>query len=1134
MKMSRWIVRAIAFLAIPAAATTVSAQGITTAAVTGIVREAGGTPKADVRVVAVHQPSGTTYQGLTRADGRFTMPGMRVGGPYTIRALLLGFEPDVREGVFLTLGVPTEVQFTLRTAAIRLAEVRVTGESEATFSSERTGAQTSVPRDAIASLPTITGRIEDFVRLTPQYSGAGFGFSFAGQDNRLNNVTIDGTQFNNSFGLAGQPGDRTGVAPISMDAIEQVQVNVAPYDVRQGNFVGAGVNTVTRSGTNEFRGSALYAFRDNRSLLHGTKAGAAKVNPGEFEFSKIGLSFGGPILKDKLFFFVNYEDDGLTAPATTFTACPAGAAAGTCAKDNTTRVLQTDLDALSTFLSSNFGYNTGPYQGYDFETPATRYLAKLDYNVNDRNKLSLRYSQLDSYTDVLVSNSSSLGFGTRRSNLNGLNYQGSNYQINENIKSLAGEWNAIIGKNMSNNLILGYSDHDESRGYVGEFFPMVDVLQGGSVYTTFGFEPFTPNNELRYGSWQLANNFTIHGNNHELTFGATGERYESENVFFPGSQSAYVYNSLADFYTDANAFLAACGTNSASWSTCRRTATPAGVTMRRFQVRWSNIVGQDKPVQPLEVFNLGFYAQDQWRISDKLRLTAGLRLDRSSFGETAFANPNVDAMTFRDENGAAVKYSTSKLPDAKILYSPRLGFNYDVAGDRTFQIRGGTGLFTGRPAYVWISNQIGENGILTGFEQLDNTTARPFHPDPNHYKPATIANPPVPALTYGLAMTDQDFKFNQLWRTNVAVDKRLPWGLVGTGEFLYSKDVNGIYYINANLPAPDGAYNGPDKRARWITDKCPTEVVGGVNVNTGTQADRINCRATNAIILKNQNVGSAWNASASLEKPFGLGTFVKAAYSYGVSRNTVDPGSIAFGSWNGNPHAGDPNNPGLGFANTSPGHRLFAAGSLRKDLIRFGATTVGMFWELRGNGNASYAFSGDLNGDGGTGNDLIYIPSDVSEMRFEQFTCAPPTCATTVTFTVPQQVAAWEAFIQQDEYLSANRGSYAERGAVFAPMVQRADLSLAQEIAQNVMGRRNALELRLDFLNFGNLLNKNWGVSQRFVTTTPLIARPANAAGEAQYRLRNIGDRLISNTFEKNAGVGDVYRIQLQLRYSFN
>ena len=1110
MTMSRWVRRAAALLAIPLGSSVLAAQGVTTSAITGIVRDATGVPRENARVVAIHEPSATTYEARTRADGRFTIPGMRVGGPYRVTTTLIGFEPAVEQNVFLTLGVATELRFNMEAAAVRLEEVTITGESETVFSSERTGAATSVGRDAIETLPTITARIEDFVRLTPQFSGSGFGFSFAGQDNRMNNITVDGSYFNNSFGLAGQPGDRTGVAPISMDAIEQVQVNIAPYDVRQGNFIGAGVNTVTRSGTNEYRGSVYYAWRDNRQSLHGRNAGGAPVDPGQFDFSKLGLSIGGPILRDKLFFFVNYEDDGLTSPGSTFRACRATDAAGTCGSGGVTRVAETDLNTLSTYLSTNFGYVTGPYQGYDHETPATRFLTRLDYNLNTRNKFSLRYNQLESFTDVLLSNSTSLGNGNRRTNTDALNFQNSNYQILENINSMAAEWNAVVGSNMSNNLLVAYSKHDESRNSRGQFFPLVDIREGAATYTSFGFEPFTPNNELRYNSTQLQNNFSIYRDRHELTFGVSAEKYESENVFFQGAQSVYVYNSLADFYTDADDFIATCGANSANWSTCSRATSP--VTLNKFEVAWNNIQGMEKPLQPLEVFYAGIYAQDQWRMNDKVRLTFGLRLDRPSFGNTAFVNTQVDAMDFRNADGATVKYSTSKLPDANVLFSPRFGFNWDVEGDRTFQVRGGTGVFTGRPAYVWISNQVGNNGILTGFERVTSTTTRPFHPDPNHYKPATIADPPVPASSYALAFTDPDFKFPQLWRTNLAADKRLPWDLVGTAEFLYSKDVNGLKYINANLPGAQTAFTGPDTRPRWT-------------------ANRINANISNAIVLENGAEGYAWNFATSLEKPFGLGTFVKAAYSYGVARSLVDPGSIASGSWSSNQHFSDPNNPALGYAATSPGHRLFAAASKRMDIFRIGSTTAALFWERRTIGNASFTYSGDLNGDGSNSNDLLYVPRDVSEMNFEQYTSGGR------TYTVAEQEAAWEAFIRQDEHLSSRRGQYAERGAVFLPMFSRADFSVSQQVSGNFLRNRNTLEIRADFLNFGNLLNHNWGVSQRMNTTQPLEARGADGTGAALHRFRAVrsgGDLIAPQTFVRTAGVGDVYRIQLQVRYNFN
>ncbi len=1069
----------------------VSAQGVTTGAIRGVVVDGAGNPLANARVVALHQSSGTSYQNVTRADGRAVLPGMRVGGPYQVTVSAIGYERQVRENVHVSLGVSADLIFEMKAVAVTIDEILVSGERNAVFSSERTGAATAVTREALERLPTVTGRIGDFTRLTPQVRGS----SFIGQDNRMNNITVDGSYFNNSFGLAGQPGDRTGVAPISLAAIEQVQINIAPYDVRQGNFIGAGVNTVTRSGTNELKGSAYYSLRNDG--LVGTKAGDLTFNPGTFKYNLFGASLGGPIIKNKAFFFASYEGDGLTDPGTTFTANTGGQTV----EGTTTRVLASDLDQLSAFLQDKFDYATGGYQGYDHKRPATRILAKLDFNLNTNNKVSVRYNHLDSETDVLASNSSSLGFGGRRSRTDALNFQNSNYKILENIRSIVGEWNSVIGGNKANNLIVGYSYHDESRGSRGTLFPLVDILQGGRTYTTFGFEPFTPSNELRYSSFQLQDNFTIYGTKHDLTFGVSAERYESENVFFPGSQSAYVYKSLADFYTDANDFL----TNP------NRTTSP--VNMRRFQVRWSNIPGQDKPIQPLEVFYAGVYAQDEWRVNKSLTVTAGLRLDVPWFGATGFVNSQVDGLNFRDENGATAKYSTSKLPNANLLFSPRLGVNWDVTGNRSTQVRGGTGIFTGRPAYVWVSNQIGENGVLTGFEQLDNTSARPFHPDPDHYKPANVTG--NPASSYGLAFGDPGFKFPQVWRTNLAVDHKLPWDLVGTAEFIYSRDVNGIYYINANLAPANTSFTGPDDRPRWTT------------------TNRLNANVTSAVVLKNQDVGYAWNIAATLEKQFTEGLFAKVAYNYGVAKNTVSPGSIAFGSWNNNPHSGDPNNPGLATANTSPGHRVFAMVSYRKEFFKvapLGATTLSLFWDGSTIGNASYTFSGDLNGDGGFSNDLIYIPTDKSEMNFQSFT----NTATGKVFTPEMQADAWEAFIQQDKYLSSHRGRYAERGGVFLPMVYRADVSLAQDFVTTVGGRPNRLQFRMDILNVGNLLSKSWGVGQRFVTTQPLIARGADGSGKALYRLRNNGDNLLSQTFEPTNNLPDVYTVQFSFKYFFN
>jgi hypothetical protein len=1074
----------LAFCALLLPAGLAHAQGVTTGSITGIVVDAQKQVVPGASVVAVHEPSGTRYEATTRADGRFSLPGMRVGGPYSVTASLTGFQPQTVKDVIVSLGVASDLELALGQAAVT-EEVTVTAQTSEIFSSARTGAATTVNREALQTLPTVTDRINDFARLSPQYTGGAFGGSFVGQDNRLNNITVDGSYFNNSFGLAGQPGDRTGVTPIAAAAIEEIQVNVAPYDVRQGNFVGAGVNMITRSGTNKFRGSAYYWFRDND--LVGTEAKGLTYNPGTFDARRFGGWVSGPIVKDKLFFFGSYEDDELNGPGTTFRANAGGEPVG----GNVTRVLASDLDALSSYLSSNFKYDTGPYQDYDHGTPAKRYLAKLDYNLNDRNKISLRYTQLDSNTDVLLSDSSSLGFGSRRTRTTGLNFQNSNYRILENIKSGVAEWNSIIGTNMSNSLIVGYTENDESRESLGSFFPMVDVLEQGSVYTTFGFEPFTPNNELRYKTFQIQDSFTWNRGKHAFTFGATAQRYESENVFFPGSQSVYVYSSLADFYTDANDYLA----------NPNRTTSP--ITLRRFQVRWMNIPGLEKPLQPLEVWYTGLYAQDEWQATRNVKVMYGLRLDVPFFGETGFQNANADALTFRDENGQPVQYQTAKLPDANILWSPRVGVNWDVTGDRTTQVRGGTGVFTGPPAYVWISNQIGNTGVLTGFAQLDNTKLRPWNPNPNAYKPTDVTG--QPASSYELALTDPNFKFPQVWRTNLAVDRKLPWGLIGTGEFIYNRDVNGIYYINANLPAAQTSFVGADVRPRWTSN-------------------RIHSNVSNAIVLKNQDVGRSWSGSASLQKTFRQG-MLRSAYTYYEAKNTVDPGSIASGSWFNNRHSGDPNDPGLAYS--AQGQRFFVAGSYRFEYLKFGATTFSGFFEGYSQGNASYYFSGDLNGDGGTGNDLVYVPRDTSEMNFVPITGSVP-------FTAAQQAAAWEAYINQDSYLGSRRGQYAERNGVTLPWVWRLDFAVAQDLFKDVGSNRHSLQVRADILNFTNLLNSDWGVGQRLVNTQPLISRGADAEGRAQYQLRVVNNQLLSKSLESTAGQSDVYRVQFSLRYSFN
>ena len=449
---------------------------------------------------------------------------------------------------------------------------------------------------------------------------------------------------------------------------------------------------------------------------------------------------------------------------------------------------------------------------------------------------------------------------------------------------------------MSNSLTVGYTTNDESRGDIGTLFPFIDILDGAGVaYTSVGSEPFTPNNELRYNTFQLQDNFTKYTSRHSLTFGVSLERYNSENVFFPGKQSSYVYNSLADFYTDLNGYLA----------NPNRTTSP--VTLRRFQVRYSNIPGQEKPIQPLagvvhRRLRSGRVAAEVERDPDGRHPDGRADLRRHGVSECQ-RRP----LTFRDETGAAVQYQTGKLPNSTPLWSPRLGFNWDVSSDQTTQIRGGTGVFTGKPAYVWISNQIGNTGVLTGFIQDENVTSRPFNPNPDFYKPSTVTG--APAASVELNVSDPDFKFPQTWRTNIGVDHKLPWGMIGTAEYIYNKDVNGVYYFNANLPAAQTTFAGADNRPRWTGTSCATPTPGPCATRLNNAAGNV---ITSAVVLKNQDIGRSWNLAGSLAKSLEAGFAFKGAYSYGESRNTIDAGSVAAGSFTNNPISGDPNNPASG------------------------------------------------------------------------------------------------------------------------------------------------------------------------------------------------------------------------------
>ncbi len=1080
------------------AAVAASSQGVTTANISGTVIDQNGQGLPGANVVAVHLPSGTQYGTSTNTEGRFTIPGVRIGGPYKVTASFVGYQEYAQEEVYLSLGQNFTMKIGLTETGKELAELTVSSFRGEIISSERTGPSTNIKKEVFNTLPTLSRSINDFTRLTPQASGR----SFVGQDARFNNITIDGSIFNNSFGLADQPGGRTGSTPISLDAIEEIQVNIAPFDVRFGGFVGAGVNAVTRSGTNEFSGSVFYNTR-NEGLV-GAKADGNDVITANFSVNQFGFRVGGPIIKNKLFFFANAEFERRADPATEYTA-NSGSEPVT---GNKTRVLSSDLDALSTYLLNNYNYATGPYENYDNETTSDKFLLKLDYNISRDHKLSVRYNSLKSSTDILTSNSSSLGFGARRTNNNALNYQNSNYIQNENIQSVIAELNSTFGNKFSNQVIAGYTFQNEDRGSRGDFFPLVEIQNNSTTYITFGFEPFTPKNQLEYKTIQFQDNFTYYMGKHTLTAGFNIENFEFRNVFFPGSQSVYVFNSLADFYTSSDNYL---------------NGTTLPVTTRRFQLRYSALPGGAEPVQPSEVLYWGIYLQDEFEPKEGLKVIAGIRMDIPSFKDTGYDNATVSTLSFFDPMGNPYSINTAQLPESSPLISPRIGFNWDIMNNKSLQVRGGTGVFTGRPVFVWISNQIGNNGVLTGFEQLDNTSVRPFSPDPAAYIPVS----PTAPTSVEIAATDPEFKFPQTWRSNIAVDKQLPWGLVGTLEYIYSQDVNAMSYFNANLPPAQATFGPQDGRPRWTDSRYndPPTVSPSYTI-------------TSAEVLTNTKRGYSYSVTAQVERPMQAGFFGMAAYNFGVSKNTIDPGSIARGTWTSNPINWDPNRPTLEFANNDQRHRAIISASYRKEYGGKFASQASIFWEGRTQGRFNYRTSNDMNNDGGF-NDLVYVANDpATEMVFESYD--PDGTGPATTYTNAQQAADWAAFISQDDYLNEHRGEFMRRNGALMPWVFRADFSFVQEFFMDFKGKRNTLQLRADIINVGNLLSNKWGVGDVVVTTTPLNYRGLDASNNPRYRLNTLSvasDGTVTpytSTYRSSTALADVYQVQLGLRYIFN
>jgi len=1074
-----------------------SAQ-ITTSTISGIVNDTKGGALPGASIVAVHTPSGTEYGTASRADGRFTIPNARVGGPYTVTVSFVGYETKAEGNVYLSLGIVSNVDFEIEESEMQLQEVVVSGSS--VFNSDRTGAATNVSNRVMQTVPTISRGLKDFTKLSPLANTAGNGTSFAGASNRFNQFAIDGLVSNDVFGLtaSGTNGGQTGIEPISLDAIEEFQLNIAPYDVKQGGFTGGGINAVTRSGSNTFQGSAYY-FGNNQDLVGKTNPNTeAEAKYPSYKDYQAGFRIGGPIVKNKLFFFVNGE---ITRQKTPLAFAP-GTPESAITLDEVNRTLAT-LAAIAP------EYDPGDFLSISDETNSDKFLVKLDWNINAKHKLTLRHS----YTyGENIDNS--------RSNSQ-LRFYNNGVYFPSKTNSTGLEVNSIFGTQAANRLLIGYTTVRDDRDPLGNPYPytlinLADAPSGRSI--VFGGENSSVANQLDQDIISVSDDYTLFKGKHTITLGTHNEFYKFYNLFVQNIYGNYAFKTLADFESQA-------------------TATPVAPTF--YQVGYS--FADDGPSQMagganFSAFQLGLYAQDELQVTDNIKLTGGLRIDVPIFPDKPLAN---DA--FNDTYGDSGK--TGEVPDTKILWSPRIGVNYDVNGDRTLQIRGGAGLFTGRVPFVWVSNQFANNGMLNGTYSTGSS--------------APSANPLTNGITYSsdpfdqptaedvgatpgrgaINVIDPGFKFPQVFRTNLAVDKKLPWGLTATVEGILSKTYNNVNFINLNRQEQAGfTFAGPDTRPRYTTTSTsPTS--SGYN-----SAARIDPGYDEIIKLENTNKGIAYNFVVQLTKQLDKGFSGSLAYSYGDSKDlNSGTSSVAYSNWRFVNNINGLNSLAETRSNYSAGSRVVGLVSYRKDYLSGRmATQVSLFYNGQSGQPISYRYNGDLNYDG-TSNDLIYVPNDQSEINLVSYTVGSG--AQAVTVTPAEQWESLTSFIDSDDYLKERRGQYVERNGSRMPFQHQFDVRVIQEFALQAGRNVNKIQLSFDIMNLGNMLNDDWGkqytlANQEFALINYLGLTDTDASAGVNYSTNT--PRFTFNPATTNGKAWAAHdffsrwRAQFGVRYIFN
>jgi len=1023
---------------------------VTSSKIQGIVTDETSEGLFGANVIAKHTPTGTTSGTMTLEGGRFSLPNLRIGGPYTLTISYIGYKTVEYTGIYLDLGKAFDLSIKMVGESEQLQEVVITSGINSTFNNNRTGAETSVGNRELTKLPTISRSASDFTRLDPSASGGSFG----GRNDQFNNFTLDGSIFNNPFGLdAATPGGQTNAQPVSLDAIEQISVSTAPYDVTLSGFTGASVNAVTKSGTNEVKGT-VYGYFRNQDLT-GSKIKGESIFVPKLEQNQYGFSIGAPIKKDKLFVFANFEMDNRTDLGQSWLPYTGSGSI------NESRVLEADLMAVQSGLRS-IGYEPGEYEGFTHKSESTKGLLKLDWNIDDNNRLALIYNFLNASKDN-TAHPTALGF--RGPNSQMLQFENSGYEINNNIQSFLAELNSTLADNVTNKFQIGYTHFDDFRNAKSAPMPAFRIQDGsGGNYIVAGHEPFSINNRLDQKVFQITNNMNVSLGDHNYTIGFSYEKFQFDNSFNLG---AYGYFGFGAGYPDGK-YVGAFFGDFADMDDFR-TGISSGV-LADAMANAQNIFGNNNAndswsLAETNVGQLAFYVQDEWNVNENFKISYGIRFDKPLFFDSAEKAQEVidrgavyapDIPYLDPSNGDTVFFDSTKMPNNDFLVSPRVGFNWDLKGDNTLQVRGGTGLFTGRFPFVWLGNQ--------------------------------IANPNV----YYYQVVDPDFKFPQVWRTSLGVDKRLENGMILTADLSYTKDMNGAHVQNWGLNNPTGSLGGVDNRRIY------------------TAGDKGNT----AYVFTNSDKGRTFNATFKAQKSFDNGLYTSLAYNYLDSKdvNSIEA-EITGDAFDFNPVLSNANDATLAYSKYGDTHRIL--GIVSKTWTygvddKWG-TTISTVFEYAQGGRFNYTYAGDINNDGSGLNDLIYVPtsSEISQMNFSG----------------SGQGEAFNKFIEQDDYLSGIRGEYAERYGALSPFRGRWDVKILQDLK---VGEKNSLQFSIDILNAGNMISSDWGLVQQPNAVQP-IGVSVDASGEPTYSF----NPNLKETFVYDSSLISRWQMQFGLRYSF-